>query len=433
MITMAPNVQQSEKLFQQLNSMEKEVVLDVASFPNLPNQLRIIELDRRDLAIAKVIQPFFENHMDLVVSNFYNQIQKEPSLQTIIFNNSSVERLKGTLKRHLYELFSGTINAEFVKQRNRIAHIHIIIGLNTKWYMAAFQSLFQSFVNILQQSILDIEELMEAINVVSKLLNLEQQLVLEAYEEEMERIKKEEQEKKQIRERVSMTAEQLSAIVDQTNTSVSTLTQKTTHMVELAMLGAKSADQVLAKSTQGKIVINKQQREFNHISANTQVITEEIRLLEENSKRIDEVVRIVKKIADQTNLLALNASIESVRAGEHGKGFAVVANEVKKLAERTKNSVSDVNELIRKNHVQVKSVTDMIVQINDLVVNGSKEMSDIAEFFTKIVREVESSKEQSKVIENELESFALYFEEINRAVTYLSETTDHLTLVIKDL
>ncbi|MEH7254561.1 globin-coupled sensor protein, partial [Neobacillus niacini] len=298
------------KVFEQLQSVEREVILDIEGFQDLPNQLAIIQLGKRDLAIAKVIQPFFENHMDTIVANYYTQIQKERSLQKIIEDHSSVERLKRSLRKHLYELFNGVINSEFVNQRNRIAHVHVMIGLKTKWYMGAFQSLFHTFSNLLQQNIEDKDELMEAINVVSKLLNLEQQLVLEAYEEEMERLKMERQEKKQIRERVSMTAEELSAVMQQTSGSVSTLTEKTTLMVELATAGVESADNVQNKSIQGKIGIDEQQTQMNNILLHTQAITAEINLLRDNSLKIDEVVQIVKKIADRTNLLALNASLE---------------------------------------------------------------------------------------------------------------------------
>lgn len=421
------------KVFEHLQSVEKEVILDLDCFPDLSNQLAIIHLGTRDLAIAKIIQPYFKDYMDTIVTNFYDHIQKERSLQKIIYDNSSVDRLKETLKKHLFELFKGVIDAEFVKQRYRIAHVHVLIGLKTKWYMGAFQSLFHTFSNILQQYIEDKEELLEAINVVSKLLNLEQQLVLEAYEEEMERLKSEEQEKKQLRVRVSTTAKELSAVMQQNRASVSSLTEKTTFMVELAKSGVEAADKVQNKSIQGKTGIDEQQAQMNNILIHTEAITSEIQLLHDNSLKIDEVVQIVKKIADQTNLLALNASIESVRAGEHGRSFAVVANEVKKLAERTKASVTDVSELIRNNNAQVKNVTDMTVQVNDLVQNGFKKMNEITESFIKIMEEVELSKMQSKFIKTELESFASYFEEINQSVSHLAQSTVELTKIISDL
>ena len=59
------------KVFEQLQSVEREVILDIEGFQDLHNQLAIIQLGKRDLAIAKVIQPFFENHMDTIVANYY--------------------------------------------------------------------------------------------------------------------------------------------------------------------------------------------------------------------------------------------------------------------------------------------------------------------------------------------------------------------------
>lgn len=103
----------------------------------------------------------------------------------------------------------------------------------------------------------------------------------------------------------------------------------------------------------------------NKIAGNLQVMSQKTRdiatSVEALSKRvgeIDGIVKLIKEIADQTNLLALNAAIEAARAGEQGRGFAVVADEVRKLAERTGKSTSEIKEMIDS----IQSQTDAAVK-----------------------------------------------------------------------
>lgn len=127
--------------------------------------------------------------------------------------------------------------------------------------------------------------------------------------------------------------------------------------------------------------------------------------LKESSSNIGAIIEAISSIAEQTNLLALNAAIEAARAGDAGKGFAVVAEEVRKLAEESSESASQIGNII----------TDIQNKTNDAV---------------GIVSKVKSAVEEQNNVVNKTEET---FKEISKNIDNIAEKVEHMNDSIKNM
>ena len=137
--------------------------INIKSGSAIDKQIKMIALTLDDLRMINILQPYVMENIDEIVEQFYKNLTNEPSLLKIINNNSTIDRLKQTLTQHISEMFDGIIDQSYIQKRIQIAHVHVKIGLQTKWYMCAFQDLFLSLSTIIEKNIVHKEDYFHAI------------------------------------------------------------------------------------------------------------------------------------------------------------------------------------------------------------------------------------------------------------------------------
>lgn len=144
-----------------------------------------------------------------------------------------------------------------------------------------------------------------------------------------------------------------------------------------------------------------------------------MREMEQHSSSIHNITNIITDIADQTNLLALNAAIEAARAGEHGKGFAVVADEVRKLAEQSKHSATQIESMVQ----QIENTSN---QATKMIVAGGTKVDEGMEKTTESLQVFQSIESGSVEVVYRVESVSAAIEEIQAMTGSVTDSVKHV-------
>ena len=213
------------------------------------------------------------------------------------------------------------------------------------------------------------------------------------------------------------------------------ITEMNSTVQEVARNAAGASDmsaETRQKAEGGAAIVQKSLGSIELVQKGSEALKEDMTQLNTHAQSISQVMSVISDIADQTNLLALNAAIEAARAGEAGRGFAVVADEVRKLAEKTMASTSEVARVV---HAIQESTTKSMAAMDDsiqLILQATDFAGKSGEALHDIVTDAETTADEVRAIATASEEQSAASEEINRSILEVNTMTTDGARVMKD-
>ncbi|WP_139491669.1 methyl-accepting chemotaxis protein [Brevibacillus dissolubilis] len=197
---------------------------------------------------------------------------------------------------------------------------------------------------------------------------------------------------------------------------------------QIAKTSSTVADVSLTSARQaqeGNLRVQKAVQQMDSIGRSVSESVAAIQRLDSRSHEIKQILNVISSIAQETNLLALNAAIEAARAGEHGRGFAIVADQVRKLAEQSSASTTQIAELIH----QIQEDTGKSVQAMDNVTrevsDGTAAVKDSSQSFHHILLSAER-------VSNDLQEITAATEEIATSADQVASSVQTMSGIAED-
>ena len=220
-------------------------------------------------------------------------------------------------------------------------------------------------------------------------------------------------------QRASENVDELSASIEEITASVQQIDSQSEEVAEIASDGVEEAT---AAETQ-----------IREATDATSTVAQRIDSLESSMDEVGEIIDIIGNIAEQTNMLALNANIEAARAGEAGDGFAVVANEVKTLAEESRESADEIASIIENVQEQTDELVAGINEANEEVEDGADAIEELGDRLERIDQRASQTSKGLAEISEAVESQAENSEEVSAVIDDAAGLTEEMTASIQQI
>ncbi|CAG7615855.1 hypothetical protein PAESOLCIP111_01834 [Paenibacillus solanacearum] len=365
---------------------------------------------------AHVLYPYKSQ----IVDQFYTSITSVEHLQKMIVQNSTIERLRKTMETYLEQFLQAEVNQEYVMTRIIVGQVHSRIHLTAEHFITAHHLLIQIMTSILMEKLHQTpDRMMKTVLAVQKLAAFDQQLIVEVYMEDtfksflfgvsdmLNHMTQLDTTRQLIREMDKQMEETHSVSAATEEMSASIL-----EVANYAIKVSEGTDEAVLSAEQSKRVINKALSDIQQMGLVYDEVLGQVKQLNQEIEHTRDVVKVIKEIADQINLLALNASIEAARAGEEGRGFSIVAAEVRKLAEHTKEQITQ----IATNMASLQKVSNQVTQ-------GIQDTGKL----------VEESVSEAQFADTALQEIVSTIQKINGATTQIAAMAEEQTASVTDI